>query len=687
MEYNNIFQEFSAFREKLQGICSRANTLLSTLEQKKELQTLKAYNENLSTDTFKVLVIGEFKRGKSTFINALLGQEVLPAFSIPCTAVINEIKYSEEKKAVLHFVDPLPEDLSGLAKDVKDHINTYKGKGVIPPMEVPVNRIEEFVVIPDPGKDQAQSVSESPFSLVEIFWPIELCKNRIEIIDSPGLNEHGTRTKVTTDYLSQADAIIFVLSCSALASQSELQVIEDSIIAGGHEEIFFVCNRFDEVRERDRQRLMDYAKKRLGDKTTLGDSGIHFLSSLDALDAKIEHNEEVLEKSRFPELEKDLMSFLVKDRGQLKLLRPANMLKRQIRKVLRDTFPMQKGLLYVDLDKLNNQYEEVKPKLEEAERKRALLVTKMMNKSNQIKEYVRREIKNYISSLAKEIPCMIEKYNTSTKISFLKVANTKKQCQEMTKELLSFLEADLSKRQMEWTQDFLLPEVERQMNEICEYSQKDIESFSDIIDGIRKDFYADGLNDDQRDVPAWERITAAGAGFVLFGFGGTVQAGQDGFKGLAKAALPQVGAIICAGLLGIMNPWILIPMLFTTGGISAWLSNKKLEEKLRKSIGEKVKDNMLELSEASAKDAAVKIGDFLDPFIAEADTEMKNEITSIRENVEKILQKKKENEVKVKDYEVLLTSQQKEAEILFDALDEFVDEVRQSSSHCRRSVL
>ena len=42
--------------------------------------------------------------------------------------------------------------------------------------------------------------------------------------------------------LAEVDAIVFVLSCHALASQTELQVISDSIIASGHEDIFFVCN-------------------------------------------------------------------------------------------------------------------------------------------------------------------------------------------------------------------------------------------------------------------------------------------------------------------------------------------------------------------------------------------------------------------------------------------------------------
>lgn len=65
--------------------------------------SLSKLSEKVNNDTFKIQVVGTFKNGKSTFINALLGSHVLPAYSLPCTAVINEVKYGKEKKAVLYF--------------------------------------------------------------------------------------------------------------------------------------------------------------------------------------------------------------------------------------------------------------------------------------------------------------------------------------------------------------------------------------------------------------------------------------------------------------------------------------------------------------------------------------------------------------------------------------------------------
>lgn len=64
--------------------------------------------KKLESDNFKVLVIGEFKNGKSTFINSLMGEKVLPAYATPCTAVINEVSIKIEEvegKQVWTYID------------------------------------------------------------------------------------------------------------------------------------------------------------------------------------------------------------------------------------------------------------------------------------------------------------------------------------------------------------------------------------------------------------------------------------------------------------------------------------------------------------------------------------------------------------------------------------------------------
>lgn len=672
MDINALLDGFADKRNKLIEIYNGARKVLGDLELNDELVSISADETELKRESFKVLVVGEFKRGKSTFINALLGEEVLPAFATPCTAVINEIKYSETKRAVLHFANPLPTVLpEGIAPDILVHINAHRSEAEIPPIEIPVDRIEEFVVIPDPGKDQAESVAQSPFGNVEIFWPIDLCKNNVEIIDSPGLNEHGTRTKVTTGYLSQADAVIFVLSCTAAASASELQAI-NHIIDCGHSEIFFACNRFDEVRERERARVKDYCEKRLADKTTLEKDGIHFISALSALDGKIEHNDAKIAASGFPEMEKGLVTFLVRDRGRIKLLRPATALKKRLNKIMRDVIPTQRRLLKDDYEKIAKRYEDAKPRLEEAERRKLAIHNNIAVGCKGVEDYVFRETEKFVQNQARDIAEWVKSYEIKNHITFLSLENTKKQCGKITEELLKYVEGRLGDEKRSWVRGVLQSEVELKLKSIHDSNTIGLEDFVRTVDEARVDMTS---NDDivkQRDVPAWERIAAAGVGALLISEGSVVQASQDGFAGLAKSILPQLGTVLALCFLGLTNPWIFIPALFASGGLTAFFQNSKLEEKLKVEFARRVADSLNSNASRIASDAASGLSKTLLKLTTEIDRGMDAEIKSVRDDVEKILATKKEGEAKSRERDEMLHRAESEAEKLVDELDDLI---------------
>ena len=72
------------------------------LGDKSALSALNDAGRQLNDDNLRVLVMGRFSSGKSTFLNALMGQMLLPAKPIPTTAIIGEIVYSEHPEAVLY---------------------------------------------------------------------------------------------------------------------------------------------------------------------------------------------------------------------------------------------------------------------------------------------------------------------------------------------------------------------------------------------------------------------------------------------------------------------------------------------------------------------------------------------------------------------------------------------------------
>src|SRR5271156_6992618 len=69
-------------------------------ELRNKLQSLET---KLADDKLHLAVLGQMKRGKSSFINALLGAEILPTGVLPVTAIITEIKYGAVPEATIVY--------------------------------------------------------------------------------------------------------------------------------------------------------------------------------------------------------------------------------------------------------------------------------------------------------------------------------------------------------------------------------------------------------------------------------------------------------------------------------------------------------------------------------------------------------------------------------------------------------
>lgn len=353
----NDFDKYAHFkeqREKLGKMLKESSEVIGQLNMSNYSQSLQSLSEKVNNDTFKIQVVGTFKNGKSTFINALLGSHVLPAYSLPCTAVINEVKFGEKKRAVLYFKNPLPQQMAkSLPQDVKTHLARFRGQQ-IPPLEIDYNRIEDYVVIPI-GKDAKESILESPYEKVELFWPLPLLKEGVEIIDSPGLNEHSTRTKVTMDYLAKADAILFVLLSTAICAANEMDFIANNLKEQGFDDPFFIVNKWDLVPKEEKEKMMEYVRMRLKDYST---NPVYYVSAWNAENAKMSGDEELYGKSGMRDFENALSDFLTRQKGKAKLAQPARELRRILtQEALYKVIPAQRSMLENSLQELTAKYE------------------------------------------------------------------------------------------------------------------------------------------------------------------------------------------------------------------------------------------------------------------------------------------------------------------------------------------
>ena len=93
----NTFGSFAGYRQMVTDVRDdllKLQNYSESLELGQNAASIEEVLEKSANDAFSVAVIGEFKRGKSTLINALLEQDVLPTDAMPATATLNRVTYS-----------------------------------------------------------------------------------------------------------------------------------------------------------------------------------------------------------------------------------------------------------------------------------------------------------------------------------------------------------------------------------------------------------------------------------------------------------------------------------------------------------------------------------------------------------------------------------------------------------------
>ena len=191
----------------LDQFVTRKNTLIRVLEQavafsRQKGNTLAASllmesRERLIQETFTLVILGEFKRGKSTFINALLGTQLLPTAIVPLTAIPTVLRYGENLG-----------------------VYAIHRNGVIE--EISLEQMPDFVTEKGNPKN-IKGVRE-----VQISYPSEFLKQGIILVDTPGVGsvyQHNTETAYA--YLPNSDAAAFIISIDAPLSKIELEYLKE----------------------------------------------------------------------------------------------------------------------------------------------------------------------------------------------------------------------------------------------------------------------------------------------------------------------------------------------------------------------------------------------------------------------------------------------------------------------------
>ena len=187
---------------------------------------------NRKNDPFTLVVCGEFKRGKSSLINALLGEEVVPVNVTTETVTLNRITYGAHANEAV-----LP---GGRHMHLSDE-------------EMQKENLEKLM-----------RQEKTPFRQIEIKRPIEFLKYAA-VIDTPGLGDSMRDfSELVEDALAQADAVLYVFSVNYPLSQTEQLFLKTMIVPQKYTDLLLVGNYLDMLgSEKDYERMSDLLVSRI----------------------------------------------------------------------------------------------------------------------------------------------------------------------------------------------------------------------------------------------------------------------------------------------------------------------------------------------------------------------------------------------------------------------------------------
>jgi len=282
-----------AVSHNLAELLDRAATCIDApaASQAKILERLNALHERLATERFQLAVLGQFKRGKSTVLNALLGQSVLPIGVVPVTAIPTFLELAT---------------MLGMRVTYESgETRAFKPKGTQALRE----KLAAFVT------EEANPRNALNVARVDVFLPAELLERGVVLIDTPGVGStHRHQTAAADAVLPECDAALFVTSADPPLTEIEIEYL--ARIRPTVARLIIVLNKIDMIEPHEREKAATFLRSALVDH-----AGLDPFAPIFTLSARWSSGEgiwraKVFAASGFGELEKHLVQFLASEKRE-----------------------------------------------------------------------------------------------------------------------------------------------------------------------------------------------------------------------------------------------------------------------------------------------------------------------------------------------------------------------------------
>lgn len=291
------FKKSDVFHQKIDALNDICEQILSLNPGAHVANAAAKARQKAHELEFNVAVTGVINAGKSTLLNALLGKRILSASNVPETVNLTVLKYSPEPFARVNFWSETELKELGIAQVQDDEIaEIYGGAGVKFESKTAQNLKVKFNADDESeAKFESPSVSEicsePPASKtvktyeikrytsadskyakfvksVELYENLELLKDNVRIIDTPGIDDAvAAREELVRRFMRECDLMVHLMNVSQSATQKDLDFIVSSLQNSHAVRLAVLLTHADVLKEGELNEVAAYAKKSVEERT------------------------------------------------------------------------------------------------------------------------------------------------------------------------------------------------------------------------------------------------------------------------------------------------------------------------------------------------------------------------------------------------------------------------------------
>lgn len=290
-------QKQSEGYQDLVNALKSASALLDLNRTSQLHQDINVISHYLVNPNFQIAVFGPFNHGKSTLLNAILGNRTLPIDLIPTTGAAITVKYGTDLRTRIVLSDGTEIYCSG------------------------TEILQQYAIL-DGNRQMRQDVTS-----VEVFCPHPFLERGIELLDLPGTNDREAQDILVRDRLLSTDLVVQLLDARKLMTLGERENLRDWLLDRNIKTVIFVANFINLLEPEEQQQVQNrllFVAESFRAELPSGFSNLYRVDALPALRARLKGDAAAATSSGLAEFEaalQNLVAILQQNRGDVRLPR------------------------------------------------------------------------------------------------------------------------------------------------------------------------------------------------------------------------------------------------------------------------------------------------------------------------------------------------------------------------------